>query len=141
MASIDNIVKELTANKVVMTTEQAERLVQLEERDKKRKEYKKKWHQEWKTTASKEELDAIRTKERERKRQEREKMTDEEREAIRKLDRERKAKSNLSEAELERRRAYNREYKRKQREAKKAQPIADQETAIKELEKGTVVLK
>ena len=141
MASIDNIVKELTAGKVVVTTEQAQRLAELEQRDKKRKEYKKKWHQEWKTTASKEELDAIRTKERERKRQEREKMTDEEREAIRKLDRERKAKANLTDAELERRRAYNREYKRKQREAKKSEPIADQETALKELNKGTAVLK
>jgi len=124
-----------------MTTEQMERLAVLEAKDAKRKEYKKKWHQEWKTTASKEELDAIRTKERERKREERKTMTDEEREEIRKLDRERKAKANLTEEELERRRAYNREYKRKQREAKKGEPIADQETAIKALKKGTVVLK
>ena len=126
----------------MMTPEEAERLSRLEASDAKRKAYKKKWYEEWKKTASKEEMEAVRTKERERKRAERQTLTDEEREAIRKLDRERKTKDKMTPEQLEARRAYNREYKRKQREAKKAEakPIADMDTAMKELKKGTVIL-
>jgi serine phosphatase RsbU (regulator of sigma subunit) len=128
----------------MMTPDEAERFSRLETSDAKRKAYKKKWYEEWKKTATKEEMEAVRTKERERKRAERQTLTDEEREAIRKADRERKTKDKMTAEQLEARRAYNREYKRKQRESKKAEatkePIADMDTALKELKKGTVVL-
>jgi len=126
----------------MMTPDEAERFSRLETSDAKRKAYKKKWYEEWKKSATKEEMEAVRTKERERKRTERQTLTDEEREAIRKADRERKTKDKMSAEQLETRRAYNREYKRKQREAKKAEakPIADMDTALKELNQGTAIL-
>ena len=98
-----------------------ERLAELEKKEAKRKEYKSKWHQEWKKNLTPEEL-----------------------EALRKTERERKAKTNLTEEQLEARRAYNREYKRKLREAEKekktGEPISEMQTALKELKKGDVVL-
>jgi hypothetical protein len=128
----------------VPTAEAMKRLAELEARDKKRKEYKAVWHKKWKSTLTKEQLDEVRTKERERKRAERETMTDEQREEIKKIDRERKRKEQLTKEQLEARRAYNREYKKKQREEAKAKkagdPIVDVQTAMKELEKGNAVL-
>ena len=121
--------------------EKLEKLAELEAKNQKRKEYKAEWHKKWKSTLSKEELEAVRTKERERKRAERESMTEEQREEIKKIDRERKRKEKLTEEQLEARRAYNREYKKKQREeAKKAGPITDISTALKELKKGDSIL-
>jgi len=129
----------------VMTPEDAERFAKLEASDAKRKAYKKKWYEEWKKTATPEEIAEVRSKERERKRAERAQLTPEQRDEIRKADRQRKSKDKMTEEQLEARREYNREWKRKQREAKKAEadkePISDMATAIKELKKGTAVLK
>ena len=132
----------------MMTPDEADRLSRLEASDAKRKAYKKKWYDEWRKSATKEELEAVRTKERERKRAERRTLTEEELEAIRKADRERKTKDKLTLEKLEAIRTYNREYKRKQRDVKKAEvkkakmePIADMDTALKELDQGTAILQ
>jgi hypothetical protein len=120
--------------------EKMERLAELEAREEKRKAYKKEWYKEKMAEITPEELATIRSRERERKVKERESLTDEQREAVRKADRERKSKANLTEEQLEARRAYNREYKRKQREAKTNAPISEIGDALKELEKGKAVL-
>lgn len=123
-----------------MDEQKLKRLAELEAREEKRKAYKKEWYKEKMTEITPEELATIRSRERERKVKERESMTDEQREAVRKSDRERKSKSNLTEEQLEARRAYNREYKRKQREAKVNAPISEIADALKELDKGKAVL-
>lgn len=123
-----------------MDEQKLKRLAELEAREEKRKAYKKEWYKEKMTEITPEELETIRTRERERKAKERSAMTDEEREAMRKADRERKSKVNLTEEQLEARRAYNREYKRKQREAKTNAPISEIADALKELDKGKAVL-
>lgn len=120
-----------------MDEQKLKRLAELEAREEKRKAYKKEWYKEKMTEITPEALATLRSRERERKVKERESMTDEQREAVRKSDRERKSKANLTEEQLEARRAYNREYKRKQREAKNApSEIAD---ALKELDKAVLV--
>ena len=115
------------------------RLAELEAREEKRKAYKKEWYKEKMAEITPEELATIRSRERERKVKERESLTEEQREAVRKADRERKSKTNLTEEQLEARRAYNREYKRKQRETKNV-PISEIADALKELDKGKAVL-
>jgi hypothetical protein len=143
MATLETAVKQVVTPDHTIQ-KKMERLAELEKKESKRKEYKSKWHQEWKKNLTPEELEALRKTERERKQKERETMTDEEREAIRKVDRERKAKTNLTEEQLEARRAYNREYKRKLRQAEKekksGEPISEMQTALIELKKGDVVL-
>jgi hypothetical protein len=123
-----------------MDEQKLKRLAELEAREEKRKAYKKEWYKEKMTEITPEELATIRSRERERKVKEREAMTDEQREAVRKSDRERKSKTNLTEEQLEARRAYNREYKRKQREVKANAPISEIADALKELDKGKAVL-
>jgi hypothetical protein len=117
--------------------EKLDRLAELETKEAKRKVYKSKWHKEWKSSLTPEQLEEVRKTERERKVKEREEMTEEQREAVRKADRERKSKTNLTPEQLEARRTYNREYKRKQRETKT--PITTMAEAVKEMEKGNVV--
>ena len=116
------------------------RLAELEAREEKRKAYKKEWYKEKMAEITPEALATLRSRERDRKVKEREVMTDEQRETVRKADRERKSKANLTEEQLEARRAYNREYKRKQREAKTNAPISEIADALKELDKGNAVL-
>ena len=123
-----------------MDEQKLKRLAELEAREEKRKAYKKEWYKEKMTEITPEELATIRSRERERKVKEREAMTDEQREAVRKADRERKSKTNLTEEQLEARRVYNREYKRKQREVKANAPISEIADALKELDKGKAVL-
>jgi len=123
-----------------MDEQKMKRLAELEAREEKRKAYKKEWYKEKMTEITPEQLATLRSRERERKVKERETMTDEQREAVRKADRERKSKANLTEEQLEARRAYNREYKRKQREAKTNAPISEIADALKELDKGKAIL-
>lgn len=119
-----------------MDEQKMKRLAELEAREEKRKAYKKEWYKEKMTEITPEQLATLRSRERERKVKERETMTDEQREAVRKSDRERKSKANLTEEQLEARRAYNREYKRKQRETNA--PISEIVDALKD--KGKAVL-
>jgi len=123
-----------------MDEQKMKRLAELEAREEKRKAYKKEWYKEKMTEITPEQLATLRSRERERKVKERETMTDEQRETVRKADRERKSKANLTEEQLEARRAYNREYKRKQREAKTNAPISEIADALKELDKGKAIL-
>lgn len=123
-----------------MDEQKMKRLAELEAREEKRKVYKKEWYKEKMAEITPEELATIRSRERDRKVKERETLTDEQREAVRKSDRERKSKANLTEEQLEARRAYNREYKRKQREVKANAPISEIADALKELDKGKAVL-
>ena len=123
-----------------MDEQKLKRLAELEAREEKRKAYKKEWYKEKMTEITPEQLATIRARERDRKVKERETLTDEQRETVRKSDRERKSKANLTEEQLEARRAYNREYKRKQREVKANAPISEIADALKELDKGKAVL-
>lgn len=136
--AIERIEEKMTVLELAVK-EKLDRLAELEAKAGKRKEYKSKWHKEWKASLTPEQLEEVRKTERERKIKEREEMTEEQREAIRKADRERKSKTNLTPEQLEARRTYNREYKRKQREEKINTPITDMAEAVKEMESGKVI--
>ena len=95
-----------------------------------RKAYNNEWYHKWRKSATKDDIEVLRTKRRNQYR-------------VRKQ----KTLTELSAEQLETKRACGREYRRKQRErdAKKAEskmvPIADMDTALKELAQGTAMLR
>ena len=99
-----------------------------------RKAYNNEWYHKWRKSATKDDIEVLRTKRRNQYR-------------VRKQ----KTLTELSAEQLETKRVRDREYRRKQRrkqrerDAKKAEPkmvpIADMDTALKELAQGTAMLR
>lgn len=104
-----------------------------------RKAYNNEWYHEWRKSATKDDIEVFRAKRRNHYRVLKSR-------GFHKVQKKNLA-AELSAEQLETRRTFNREYKRKQRQreqtkkAKTAEPIADMDTALKELSQGTAMLR